>query len=242
MKRKVVVILLILISISVFSQEKKKNSKVQNTKSLSFSPIHSRITNVNGLVVGLGHYENKKIDYQKINGVNIDVLHPAPLLIMTAGLEIPIRLLPVGLTFDGFTDIHVIDRNFDIEKTQLSMNGLNLSVGGFYDRTDFNGLNISLFNIVKKMNGISVAPLVNGSTNFNGIQLSAVANISAEGTGVQAGISNVAGKFKGIQIGLFNKTADQRGLQIGLWNRNERRSFPFINWQFSKKKEKSKTS
>ncbi|MHA7059875.1 hypothetical protein ACWGOQ_0021790 [Aquimarina sp. M1] len=240
MKNKILIVVA-LISIMTFGQEHKLDSVSGKVRLFSFSPIHSNVSQVNGLVLGVGHYKNKNIEHQKINGVNIDVVHPAPLLLMTFGLEIPFKLLPVGLTYKNNTGIHILESNNTPENVKLSMNGLNLSVGGFYEGTDFSGLNVSLISVVNKLSGVSVAPVVNGSEVFNGIQFSTLANITASGNGLQVGISNVAGKFNGIQVGVFNKTVDQRGFQFGLWNRNARRSLPFINWQF-KKKRKSKTS
>ncbi|KAA1243121.1 hypothetical protein [Aquimarina sp. RZ0] len=238
MKNRILVALVLLGSVTM-AQERKTNASPKKTKLFSLSPIHSDITKVNGLVMGAGHYENKRIEHQKVNGVNIDVLHPAPLALLTFGLEIPIRLLPIGLTYTNNTGIHVLDKSN--ENVKLSMNGLNASVGGFYEGTNFNGLNVSLIAIVKRLNGVSTAPVVNSSELFNGIQIAAIANLTEKGNGMQVAISNVAGKFKGVQVGLFNKSGDQRGLQFGLWNRNARRSLPFINWQFSKKKTKSKS-
>ncbi len=242
MMNKIVVLVMLLFSIIAIGQEHKLDVISGKVKSFSFSPIHSDISQVNGLVLGVGHYANKNIEHQRINGINIDVIHPAPLLLMTFGLEIPFKLLPVGLTYKNSTGVHVLDSNNESKKVKLSMNGLNLSVGGFYEGTDFSGLNLSLISIVNSLSGVSLAPIVNGSEVFNGVQVSALANISASGNGLQVAISNVAGKFNGIQVGLFNKSIDQRGFQFGLWNRNARRSLPFINWQFSKKKTKSKTS
>lgn len=239
MKNQILVALVLLVSITQ-AQEYKSASILEKTKLFSLSPIHSDITNVNGLVMGLGHYENKKIQHQRINGVNIDIIHPAPLVLMTFGLEVPFRLLPIGLIYIDGTGVHVLDRSND--EVKLSMNGLNISAGGFYEGTNFNGLNISLVSIVKKLNGFSTAPVVNSSELFNGIQLAAIANLTEKGNGMKIAISNVAGKFKGVQVGLFNKSVDQRGFQFGLWNRNARRSLPFINWQFSKKKDKYKES
>ncbi|MDY8138826.1 LA_2272 family surface repeat-containing protein [Aquimarina sp. 2201CG5-10] len=225
------IILILLVYVSVFGQEKKKDSLLQPPKIFSFSPIHSKITQVNGLVVGAGHYENKRINHQKINGINIDVLHPAPLLLMSFGLEIPFRSILMGLTYKDGTDMHILDSN-DYQTTQLTMNGLNLSVGGFMNGTNFNGLNISVFSATNRLNGISIAPVLNGSGVSNGVQIAALSNFSVKGNGLQLGISNVSERLHGIQIGLFNKSNDQRGIQLGLWNRNSKRSLPFINWQF----------
>lgn len=220
-------VFVILIYVSVSGQD----TLLQSPKAFSFSPIHSKVTQVNGLVMGAGHYENRKINHQKINGVNIDVIHPAPLLLMSFGLEIPFRSAVLGLTYDVKTDIHVIDHS-DFRSTQLTMNGLNLSAGGFMEGTDFNGLNVSVFMASNTLNGLSIASVLNGSGVVNGVQIAALANFSVKGNGLQLGVSNVSERLHGIQIGLFNMTKDQRGIQFGLWNRNSKRSLPFINWQF----------
>jgi hypothetical protein len=37
---------------------------------------------------------------------------------------------------------------------------------------------------------------------------------------------------RGVQIALFNSSMNFKGIQIGLWNKNQKRSLPFINWNF----------
>ena len=197
----------------------------------SLSPIHSKVEQVNGLVMGVGHYDNKKIKRQMINGLNIDVIHPAPLLFLSFGLDIPFQSALLGITYDGSTGIHLVD-DIGTDQSWLTMNGLNLSVGGFYSGTNFNGLNISLFAALNKMNGLSMSPVFNAAGISNGLQLSVLSNYTYKGNGLQLAVSNVADQFHGVQIGLFNNSSNQRGVQIGLWNKNEKRSLPFINWQF----------
>ncbi|WP_299441534.1 hypothetical protein [uncultured Aquimarina sp.] len=240
MKNKIVVLVMLLFSIIAIGQEHKSDAISGKVKSFSFSPIHSNVSQVNGLVVGIGHYENKKIEHQRINGVNVEALHIMPLLIVPLRIDIPINSIYMGLIYNERSDFYFLE---DYERdTYLSMNGFNLSVGGFIGGANLNGLNISLGSMTNEANGVSIAPVINTSKVFNGLQISALANFSDTGKGMQLGISNVSENLKGIQIGVFNKTVDQRGFQFGLWNRNARRSLPFINWQFSKKKVKSKTS
>lgn len=225
------IILLLFFSIS-FAQEKKEVVLQTETKIFSFSPLHSKVKQVNGLVMGVGHYQNSKIKHQTINGLNIDVIHPAPVLLMSFGLHMPFQFLVLGLTHDEILVDYGALEPTSHEGNQLTMNGLNLSVGGFMNETNFNGLNISAFSATNKCNGVSIAPVFNGSVVSNGLQIGSLANYSARGNGVQIGISNVSDDLHGIQIGLFNKTENQRGIQLGLWNRNAKRSLPFINWQF----------
>src|SRR5690606_18190943 len=41
-------------------------------KIFSLSPISRRVNRVNGFALGVGHYENHRITFQKINGLNIE--------------------------------------------------------------------------------------------------------------------------------------------------------------------------
>jgi len=45
-------------------------------------------------------------------------------------------------------------------------------------------------------------------------------------------VINGAKYLKGLQIGLVNKSQKIKGVQIGLWNKSDKRSLPFLNFQF----------
>lgn len=126
------------------------------------------------------------------------------------------------------------------------INGLNLSTGSF--RINTNGIGIGLMaqyhyrsngisiagmqNMAEVQNGISVAPMGNDIDTLRGIAIG-FGNSSAQVRGIQLGAFNdITRQGVGIQVGIFNKAKKLRGFQIGLWNKNEKRSLPFINWQF----------
>jgi hypothetical protein len=105
-------------------------------------------------------------------------------------------------------------------KIKYKINGIALSGGGLGGHDiGLNGINISGINaLTGKVNGISLCVLMNYSGVVNGISAAILYNGTIQ--------------TKGVQIGLFNRTTKLRGFQLGLWNVNEKRSLPFINWNF----------
>ncbi len=242
MKNLFLVLLLVTISIDSFGQDTIPYSPT-HSQIFSLSPISKRVDKVNGLVFGVGHVENKRIENQTINGLNIEA-NPAPI---------------VGAFISFIAIVHFLDiiehriknennqvHNFDIKNwnytPNLKINGLNLSTGAFFTTTNMNGLNISLVNKFKNFNGLSIAPLgtisdkinglsigiVNANTNLNGA-IVGVYNQTFELKGLQTGLVNQVDINKGLQIGVFNRSYT-RGFQLGLWNKNSSRSFPLLNW------------
>ena len=68
----------------------------------------------------------------------------------------------------------------------------------------------------------------------NGMMISGVVNYAQQFNGMQISLSNhINNRGAGLQIGLFNRAKNFRGIQLGLWNKNDKRSLPIINWQFS---------
>jgi len=127
------------------------------------------------------------------------------------------------------------------------VNGINLSSGTFGE-TKVNGLSSSLYmQYLYKMNGFTIAGMSNFVEKHNGIAIAALGNDIFNSNGINIGFGNYVHYFNGIQIGGFNTVVEKgfglqigifndaksfRGLQIGLWNKNEKRSLPFINWNF----------
>ena len=125
--------------------------------------------------------------------------------------------------------------------------GVNLSSGTF-GSTRVNGISGGLFlQYLYSMNGVSFSPLGNLMEKHNGISLSilgneayianglfiGLGNLAVDFNGIEIGVINtVVGHGVGIQIGLFNEAKDFKGIQLGLWNKNEKRSLPFVNWNF----------
>lgn len=232
------------ISFIAFPQDSLR--RVPKTKFFSISPMSKNTENVNGIVFGAGHIDNKRVKNQSINGLNIEV-NPAP-IVGGLGIFMAIMYLPEIIDkkkTNSYKDTiplsKLVIQNFNYTPN-LKINGLNLSTGCFFVRTEMNGLNISLGNKFKKLNGISIAPLGNLTDTQNGISFGlinftnklsglnvGVLNQSQLIKGSQLGVYNLVKENKGLQIGLINKSYS-KGFQVGLWNKNSSRSLPFVNW------------
>jgi hypothetical protein len=82
------------------------------------------------------------------------------------------------------------------------------------------------------VNGISVGTVGQIQGRVNGISFSAVSFAEVH-NGIQLSVFSQTYKMNGLQIGFMNNSSRTRGIQIGLWNKNEKRSLPIINWNFS---------
>lgn len=104
-------------------------------------------------------------------------------------------------------------------------------------RAIHNGLLISpLGSFTDQVNGISLSLWMSMGKKVNGLSFNLLWNLYKEVNGVTVGLVNHVDTMKGLQIGLVNNTNKLRGFQIGIWNKNEKRSLPIINWNFSDKK------
>lgn len=185
-------------------------TQAQGTKIFSLSPMTKNTQKVNGLVVGIGHFQEPD-PVQTINGVNLDVMVFSPLITM--------------LTFMyGSVDKYPHD-----EKTKIISNGLNLGIGGYMGGVEHNGVSVSLYNITNKSTGLGIHPAFNAGKYSQGLNLS-LYNKHDYMTGVQIGLVNKSTQLKGVQIGLFNRTNALKGLQLGFINSNGKRTLPFINF------------
>lgn len=203
----------------------------------SFSPIHKTVKSVNGIVIGVGHFESKDSIIQNINGLNIDVN-------------------PLGVLAVLFVDP---SRGMDLGR-KINHNGLHLSLSGYHGNANLNGLGISLYHFGNTTNGICLNAFYHNSDKTNGIFVTGLGMISETANGIFiSGIGNdieflkgisigatnssfelkglqiggynlVKGINKGIQIGLFNHSKAEKGLQLGLWNVSNKRSLPLLNW------------
>ncbi|MES2748515.1 MAG: hypothetical protein V4648_09045 [Bacteroidota bacterium] len=258
MKTKIL-LLLILVTKITFAQDSIKThtsrvrqtdfSTEKRTHIFSVSPMSRKTGKVDGLVLGFGHIDNKLVEKQTINGLNIEV-NPAP-AVGALALVMGIMYLPESL--HKKRQLRVIDTlqqtkkpDFHIpswEKTpRLKLNGLNISTGCFFTNTSMNGLNISCGNKFENFNGISIAPLgtladcqngvavglINANNDLNGFVVGAY-NQSEKLDGLQIGLVNQSITNHGLQIGIFNRSYS-KGFQIGLWNKNPKRSLPIFNW------------
>jgi hypothetical protein len=223
----------------------QNDSVAVHSQAFSLSPISKKVDKVNGLVLGLGHVENKKIECQTINGINIEA-NPAPVV---GALYAFMYLMHIDeiIKNNKMRDIlKTAEENHKIKNMNytphLKLNGLNISSGCFFTTTSMNGLNISAGNKFNDFNGFSVTVLGTIADNQNGISIGiynvnndligstvGVYNQSYELKGLHLGVFNQAQINKGLQIGVFNKS-NSKGLQLGLWNINNKRSMPFLNW------------
>lgn len=248
-KRIIVLIVIFFSSQHIFSQETEIQNDTLRTQVFSLSPMSKYTEKVNGLVVGFGHFDNKYVKKQTVNGLNVEA-NPAPAIGAFIGFmalmyadEVIKQNLPTKperiqkRKENYFYEVKDLD-----SKSELQLNGINLSTGCFFRRNSMNGLNVSLGNYFKNFNGLSVAALgtiankQNGASvglfNMNNFQngfSAGLFNHSKELKGVQLGIYNIAKSNKGLQIGVFNKSFS-KSFQIGIWNKNQKRSFPLINW------------
>lgn len=257
MKTKFLVLLLFTVQMihsqdTIFKQPRyliQNFSKEKRTHVFSVSPMSKKTATVDGLVLGFGHIDNKLVEKQTINGLNVE-LNPAP-VVAAFGAFMGIMHLPEILSKKRqktvVDTLHLRKKpDFfipDIDKTpSLKLNGLNISSGCFFVNTNMNGLNISAGNKFKNFNGISIAPLgtladrqngisvglVNASNDLNGLVVGAY-NQSVKLDGLQIGLANQTIKNHGLQIGLFNRSYS-KGFQLGIWNKNAKRTLPIFNW------------
>lgn len=218
--------ILIFVSSILFGQDSIQIDR-NEARFIAFTPLSKKIDKVNGLAIGLGLDEvyesmsNQKIINPKIvNGFNVEV---NPLGIIWICFYKPDR------SENGGTSI---------------VNGFNLSTAGFLKNTSHNGLNLSIYNYGRKMNGISFTFFGTYVENLNGFYFSCFGNSAKKGRGIsisalndindfkglQLGIVNQSENMKGIQIGLINKNTKGRNFQIGFWNKNAKRTLPIINF------------
>lgn len=212
----------------------------------SLSPMSKKVDEVNGLVFGLGHIDNKHISEQKINGINVEI-NPAPIagtfLAFIAVVHLPdIIVAQTGKNYRNVEDDSFMKINDFRTNPHIKLNGINLSSGCFFTQTSMNGLNISLGNKFNKFNGLSLSPLgtiageqsgvsigiINANNNLQGATFG-LYNQSQKLNGLQLGLINRAKINKGLQIGLYNKSFS-KGFQLGIWNKNSKRAMPFLNW------------
>lgn len=186
----------------------------------SLSPISKKVGQVNGVVLGVGIWEDEKPII--INGINIEI---QPLAIL--GL---LMIEPNKVTAPNSSNI--------------KLNGLNIS-GGSFGNYSMKGLSLSGMNISHQIDGMGVTAVYNFLENANGIHVTGLYNSIENGHGVfvsvlfnkievlkglSLGSINNSSINKGVQIGLININKSKKGFQLGLWNINEKRTLPLINW------------
>ena len=143
------------------------------------------------------------------------------------GIELNIN--PLGAFMPFLLTINSLD-----PETHQPLSSENIEAINFKEYKHINGLQIGLINMEKSViNGLDINASGSFESKTNGITLSLVMNKHYVVNGVTfATIGNHDIKCNGVQIGLFNSCKDLKGIQIGLWNKNQKRSLPFINWNF----------
>ncbi|MCD0468253.1 LA_2272 family surface repeat-containing protein [Flavobacterium sp. JAS] len=223
----------------------QNDSVEQHSQIFSLSPMSKKVDEVNGLVLGIGHVENKNIENQTINGINIEA-NPAPVVGAFMAF-MSLGYLPEIIKNNKKSDsIKNTEEGYKIKNMSytphLKLNGLNISTGCFFTTTSMSGLNISAGNKFKNFNGLSITVLGTIADHQNGIAIG-IYNANNDLAGSTVGVYNQSYQLSGLHLGIFNQTRINRGLQIGvlnksnskgfqlgLWNVNNKRSMPFLNW------------
>lgn len=234
MKNYILITLLFLFSFQVFAQTES------NTKRKLRFPVwitHSKNVDIVGL--SLGGFPTDYGDDLKLTrtfGVRLEVFALSPFYFLAPKS-------PISGNEETF------QKYLKGSSTTQQIYGVNLSTGTF-EGIDAYGISITGFmHYSRKNNGISIAGMTNSIERGNGIMIAFGGNEVYQGNGlmlasvwgngamrfngIQISAENyIHEKGAGIQIGIFNKAKNFRGIQIGLWNKNDKRSFPIINWQF----------
>lgn len=171
-----------------------------------------KVEKINGVAIGVfteniknDRYNEK--DSLKINGLNLEINPFAVFTLMNPHFTGP---YPDSIEFYN---------EYLKEDTEITINGVNVSLINTINETKLNGANITgLITLVDEISGFSLSGISSFAYKLNGVSI--------------AGIYNRATIAKGLQIGLINKSASLKGIQVGLWNTNGKRSLPIINWQF----------
>jgi hypothetical protein len=150
MKTKIFILFLVFVAFKSLGQD-TITYKPTHSQIFSLSPISKKVDKVNGLVFGVGHVDNKNIQNQTINGLNIEA-NPAPaagvLIAFITLIYLP-EIIKNNSKKNDSLSVYV-EPNLKIENWKktpyLTLNGINISTGCFFTATSMNGLNISLGN------------------------------------------------------------------------------------------------
>jgi hypothetical protein len=221
MKNIIYIILLLTLSVKfTYAQAPRSNR-------FPLGNFHRGNTNIHGLSYGLF----SSVDDERntnTNGIKLEAL----------GLGFFLPLVPKDPLEDG---------NFTNGKFSERINGMSISGTGTICNCKINGMSFGMIGqVVTKINGISVVMMlnlvvehnglqlggINSATKMNGVQVGLFSSAAEEATGIQISATNSVKKGRGLQIGLFNTARHFKGIQLGLYNKNQRRTTPFINWNF----------
>ncbi|KAA6303082.1 MAG: hypothetical protein EZS26_000685 [Candidatus Ordinivivax streblomastigis] len=176
-----------------------------------FSP--SKATDIYGIRFNVLPIENEIPSH--IFGIELNI---CPIVVGTFGMAVPYFFMKS--TYD-IRDDNLSEINFGAYKKVYGLQIGPLS----YEPSVICGLDINLMSIESKVHGITVSCFTGQHDVVNGFAISAIGNNDIQ--------------CNGAQVGLFNTCSDLRGFQFGLWNKNQKRALPIINWNFSKKTNKT---
>ncbi|MDO5979854.1 LA_2272 family surface repeat-containing protein [Flavivirga spongiicola] len=234
MRKLICIITILLVNLSVVGQ----NDSIVNRKLRG--PIwttHSMNTDIVGVSLGAFPTDyNNKHKLTRTFGIRIEIFPLSPFYFLAPRTPIS-------------TNEVAYKKHMENTSVTQQIYGLNISTGTF-EGIDSYGISLTGFmHYSRKNNGVSIAGLTNSIERANGIVASFGGNQVYQGNGIMIASvwNNVARRFngmqiaaenyiyekgRGVQIGVFNKAKNFRGIQLGIWNKNDKRSFPIINWQF----------
>lgn len=202
--------ILIILSLSSFSQSDSLIQAFKNKKKYVIGFTPSFAGNIYGIALGpVGSEVMCGFPfYKKSHGINIQFIGQG--------------IFRVFAKKSTYSSLHKNDPAKLLQDTLKAYDML---------RAQHNGILISTFGANEtNVNGIGCSLIYGNGAFINGLALNLILNQFNKMNGVSLGLLNQSGKTNGVQIGLINKTVKLKGIQIGLWNINESRSLPFINW------------
>jgi len=179
---------------------------VYRKKSVWFiPPFDTNVDEIKGLALGLMAYPGNNKKYLIVKGVCIEVLG--------FGFLAPL--------YGSFLRKDASVYNQEASPTNVTKKGLNINAAGAIGDEEISGVYIGgISTNVNKLEGFAFTGLNTIAMEMKGVCIS--------------GLRNQAKKARGVQIALLNSSKNFKGIQIGIWNKNQRRSLPLINWNFSK--------
>lgn len=213
MKKKLLIILLLFFTTVSFAQNDTTWLAKISRNRYAFALVPSAARNIYGIAIGpVGSEAICNLTYTRYShGLN---------------LQIPGQ---------GFLQVFYINKTGIGETEQTPENDSLAAYDTLPVRAVHNGLMFSPFGtFTPKVNGISLSLFMSLGQTVNGVSINTFWNLYNKIYGVAIGAVNTVGTVKGVQIGIVNETAKLHGLQFGLWNKNQKRSLPFINWNFKK--------
>jgi hypothetical protein len=213
MKKKLIIILLLLITTISFAQNDTTRLANISRNRYAFALIPSAARNIYGIAIGpVGSEAICNLSHTRYShGLNLQI--PGQGLLQVFYIKIIPDYDEAEQTPDDSLAYH------DTLPLRAVHNGLMLSPFGTF---------------TPKVNGVSLSLFMSLGQTVSGVSINALWNLYANANGVVIGAVNTITTVKGVQIGIVNKSTNLHGVQFGLWNKNQKRSLPFINWNFKR--------